>query len=62
MKTHFLKTWPQWFEPIRQGLKMFEIRRDDRNFAVGDLLVLEEFRPGVGEYTGRTLSRHIAPS
>jgi hypothetical protein len=59
MKTHELKIWPQWFDAVRQGLKTYEVRKDDRGFSVGDILVLEEFKPGVGAYTGRTLERRI---
>jgi hypothetical protein len=58
-KTHELKIWPQWFDAVRLGTKTFEIRKDDRNYAVGDTLVLNEFRPGVGEYTGRKIERRI---
>ena len=60
MKTHELKIWPQWFDAVRIGSKTFEIRKNDRNYAVGDKLVLEEFRPGVGEYTGRKIERQMA--
>jgi hypothetical protein len=59
MKTHQLKIWPQWFDAVRQGAKTFEIRKDDRNFNVGDELTLEEFKPGVGAYTGRVIEKRI---
>lgn len=58
MKTHHLKCWPQFFEPIYEGIKTFEIRRNDRDFQVDDLLILEEWQPDTpypeGHYTGRT--------
>ena len=60
MKTHKLKIWPRWFEAVESGLKTFEIRRDDRGFQVGDFLLLEEYRNGVGEYTGRSITRQIS--
>lgn len=59
-KTHDIKIWPQWFDAVRLGTKTFEIRKDDRNYAVGDILILNEFRPGVGEYTGRKVERRIS--
>jgi hypothetical protein len=59
MKTHHLKIWPQWFDAIRLGSKSYEIRYDDRGFNVGDRLVLEEFKAGVGEYTGRTIEKRV---
>ena len=60
MKTHELKIWPQWFDAVRLGTKTFEVRKNDRNFAVGDILDLQELRPGVGEYTGRKVQRRIS--
>lgn len=45
MKEHHLKCWPEFFSPIQEGLKPFEIRRNDRDFQVDDLLILEEWVP-----------------
>ena len=56
---HFLKTWPDYFDAVEDGRKTFEIRKNDRNFQVGDTLVLEEFVPIArdrGYYTGRKIS------
>ena len=44
-RTHHLKTWPEPFEATRAGLKMFEVRKDDRGFAVGDVVVLCKWVP-----------------
>ncbi len=44
-KTHYLKTWPQFFEAVARGEKTFEIRRNDRNFLVGDDLILRKWDP-----------------
>lgn len=41
--THALKTWPQYFKDIQEGRKTFELRKDDRGYNVGDILVLQEF-------------------
>lgn len=51
-RTHHLKSWPQFFNPIRDGVRTHELRRNDRNFAVGDFLVLHEFDPVNQRYTG----------
>ena len=59
MTIHTLKCWPDFFKPIISGTKTFDLRKDDRAYAVGDDLVLCEFRPGVGEYTGRTRRMRI---
>lgn len=42
---HELKTWPAYFGPISEGLKPFEVRRDDRGFQKGDVLHLREYDP-----------------
>ncbi|EAC7181146.1 DUF3850 domain-containing protein [Listeria monocytogenes] len=51
MTVHKLKILPEFFEKKRTLVKAFEIRKNDRNFKVGDTLVLQEFDNG--EYTGR---------
>jgi hypothetical protein len=51
--THELKTWPPYFEAIEQGIKTFELRRDDRGFKALDWLHLREFDPMTGTCTGR---------
>ncbi len=67
MKTHELKTDPHAFAASFLGDKPYELRRDDRDFKVGDLLVLRETELS-GEqmaegapllYTGRALSRVV---
>lgn len=50
---HHLKSWPAFFEPIREGKKTFDLRRTDRDFKVGDTLALHEWRPDTRRYTGR---------
>lgn len=56
---HELKCWPNYFAAIRSGSKSFEIRRNDREFAVGDTIVLREFSPADASYTGQTETRLI---
>ena len=52
-KTHELKAWPEYFDPVRHGIKGFEIRRNDRDFKVGQLINLKEWDPEKERYTGR---------
>lgn len=56
---HELKTWPQFFQPLLESRKTFELRRNDRSFKVGDLLHLREFIPESETYTGRELRATI---
>ncbi|MFZ2619561.1 MAG: DUF3850 domain-containing protein [Alphaproteobacteria bacterium] len=57
---HILKSEPHQFEPTRLGLKLHDLRRnDDRNFAVGDTVVLREFLPDQQRYTGREVEATI---
>lgn len=59
-KLHHLKTWPTQFQPIVDNLKMFEARRcDDRDFKVGDSLLLREWDPILEGYTGREVYRRV---
>jgi len=65
-QVHDLKCWPPYWDQINQGRKTFEIRRDDRGFRVGDLLVLREWIPDEwlekdvpGEFTGRVCYRVV---
>ncbi|WP_184722622.1 ASCH/PUA domain-containing protein [Caulobacter sp.] len=59
MNRHELKTWPKYFAAVRSGQKRFEIRRNDRDFKVGDILVLSEFDPATDTYTGQAEERQI---
>jgi len=66
MVQHELKTWPPFFADLLSGVKTFEVRYNDRNFQVGDLLVLQEMRPPPPDessyipfYTGREIRGRI---
>jgi len=41
--THELKTLTQYFNEVRNGNKTFEVRFNDRNFQVGDILILKNY-------------------
>jgi hypothetical protein len=61
-----LKTWPEFFQAVKDGRKNFEVRKNDRSFCVGDELLLEEFVPEnyyndqpEAYYTGQVCHRKI---
>jgi hypothetical protein len=56
---HDLKTWPQFFRAVVDGSKTFELRLDDRSYAVGDELLLREWDPDSHAYTGRFVTRRV---
>jgi len=57
VKIHELKTLPEYFRYSMDGTKRFELRKDDRGFAVGDRVVLKEW-DGF-DYTGRSKTETI---
>lgn len=56
-KTHELKIYPKYFKAILDGKKTFEIRKDDRDFQVGDSIVLKEWDNI--KYSGREIQAII---
>jgi ASC-1-like (ASCH) protein len=40
---HELNTWPEYLNAIMGGRKRFEVRVNDRNFKIGDRLLLREY-------------------
>jgi len=52
---HELKTWPSAFSAVLASIKTHEVRINDRDFKVGDLLNLQEYDIGKTAYTGRFL-------
>ncbi|MEJ8548185.1 DUF3850 domain-containing protein [Brevibacillus borstelensis] len=56
---HDLKVWPGYFADIRAGIKTAELRFNDRNYQPGDVLVLREYDPISGEYTGAVETRTV---
>lgn len=48
------------YKAVLDGRKTFELRADDRNFAVGDLLWLREYEPQLERYTGRSLHVRVS--
>ena len=53
MAEHRLKCWPSEFSAIERGDKHFEVRVNlDRDFSIGDTLVLEKWDPAMNQHSG----------
>lgn len=45
---HELKTLPLYYQQIHTGKKRFELRKNDRDFRIDDVLVLKRWHPVEG--------------
>ena len=52
-KHHYLKTETRYYQDIERGVKKFELRKNDRDFQVFDMVYLQEVVDG--KFTGREL-------
>ena len=52
-QVHELKILPFYFEPIKARKKTFEIRKNDRNFQLGDYVWFRECDPAFRGYSGQ---------
>ncbi len=43
MTAHSIKTIDAYFQAVKAGLKPFEVRRDDRGYQKGDVLLLRRY-------------------
>ncbi len=56
---HELKSWPQFMDALITSTKTFEVRKNDRDFKVGDYLMLREFDPATGKYGRRVVGARV---
>ncbi len=55
-RIHNIKCWPEPFAALERGDKTCEVRKNDRNYRVGDVLVINEYYPDATFVTGCTLT------
>lgn len=55
-RVHKLKCWESLFLDVRAGRKRAEFRRNDRDFVVGDMVILMRWRPDECEGRGAYIS------
>lgn len=58
MNDHELKIYPEYFDAIGVGIKKFEVRKNDRDYEVGDRIRLREWDGNA--YTGRETEVEIS--
>lgn len=61
---HDLKVWPDYFDDVESGKKPFEVRLNNRDFQIGDILLLREWSyigdgSMDGKYSGRETRKII---
>ncbi|EFT93894.1 DUF3850 domain-containing protein [Enterococcus faecalis] len=52
--SHELKIKPEYFKAVESGMKKFETRKNDRDYNLHDLLILQEYKNG--KFTGNKCS------
>lgn len=57
--THGLKTWDEFMMDIATGKKPFEVRKNDRGYSVGDVLLLNGWNQNKEVHTGRVIEAEV---
>lgn len=59
MKIHELKIIPKYYQDVKNKIKTFECRFNDRDFKVNDLIILNEYDLSNEKFTGNSLTVKI---
>lgn len=59
MAHHELKIWDEYFGKVVSGRKKAEVRKNDRDFRLGDTVTLKEWLPDLGKFTGSIVNVRI---
>lgn len=57
--THEIKCWPEFMHDLATGRKSFEVRKNDRDYLVGDMLLIREFNPEKKVYGLKKINAEI---
>jgi len=60
MATIEKRIWPGNFEEVLSGAKTYEPRLQDFTVEAGDTLLLREWDPKTGQYTGRQIEKKVS--
>lgn len=60
MSEHELRLNRKYFDAVKNGIKSFEVRKDDRDFMIGDTLYLYE-TDDFGEYVITAVGLRVNP-
>jgi hypothetical protein len=56
---HGLKTWDEFMMDIATGKELFEVRKNDRDYKVGDTLLLNGWNQNKETHTGRVIEAKV---
>lgn len=56
---HDLKILPEYFVAVKNGTKTFELRKDDRDYKVDDMLLLSKWSPELGYFGDMLMTRIV---
>jgi len=59
-RVHVLKTVQPYFNEVWWENKTFEVRKNDRDFKEGDVLILEEYKVEEQKFTGRKIQVYVS--
>ncbi len=60
MAIHTVKSWVSFYQAFKAGEKKHDLRdKKDRVYKKGDTLILQEYDPFKGEYTGSEMAMKI---
>lgn len=60
MENHDIKATPEHFNDLWEGRKTFEARLNDRDYKVGDKLLIREYLPKMDYYTSRYILAEVS--